>query len=548
MLRQVSLPNEKSSFPLQVETDEGASLWNVASRRSTRLLWVGSGFAVLMLMGVSAHAFFPVALQASATPSHHIATVAFSPYIPLAVLESRDALPAIAGLRRPGRKQLNLRRPMSGPHMGGPAGEPSDASKYSQLSRRSVTQLLGILPAGLPGIAVAQDIISNAKDPDRQPVLKALLEARAAKLNAEKVFSAEAEASVGAAIKDGYLKPTADGKGISSIRAPLRMLGPYPLLSVRFPDIVAPESVKEQQKANGETGIKLDMIVDTGSSVNTINVQLAKELGLTSVGTQEAGVSAGGALGSSNNYALGPVQLNDLPKRDRFPLMNDLVVSALPVPAPPGVGGILGLGFLLSFGGGIEFAWGDSAPGSQDSPPALNLYADPKDASDLSASMEEVPVRQLDAAAGGLLVLTMVVNGVKIPALLDTGSPATVLNAAAAKLAGIEMPVEPDQSSMNPIAKAKAGFDFAASMASGEMVMMAGDNGPATLRKTPNAIPISLGGAVIRDVRPYVGEIPGLAALPGLAAKGAPAAILGTDVLRQRKRLLIAPAIDKVFV
>jgi len=547
---QSSFANEKPALPLQVETDEVVLSWNVASRRSTRLRWTGCCFAVLMLFGGSASQIFPIASHVSAKPSHHIATAAFSPSLRLPVVDARGDRPAVTGLRKPGSKKLNLRRPMSGPRMGGSAGEPSDESKDSQFSRRSFTQLLGISPVGLPGIAGAQDIINNAKEPEKQPVLKVLLEAGAAKLNANKA----ATDSIGAAIKDGYLKATADGEGISSIRAPLQMLGPYPLLSVRFPDIAAPESVKEQQKANGETGIRLDMIVDTGSSVNTINVQLVKELGLTAVSTQEAGVSAAGALGISNNYALGTVQLNDLPQKDRFPLMNDLIVSAIPVAAPPGIGGILGLGFLLSFAGGIEFVWGDAASGPSARLPApgpvasLNLYANPKDSAGLSTSMEEVPARQLDAAGGGLLILTMVVNGVKIPALLDTGSPATILNAAAAKLAGIELPAEPDQSSMNLIAKAKVAYDQAAAMASGEVVYVAGEKGPVALRKTPNATPISLGGAVIRDVRPYVGEIPGLAALPGLAAEGAPAAILGTDVLRRRKSLLILPAIDKVFV
>jgi len=199
---QSSLANEKPALPLQVETDEVVLSWNVASRRSTRLRWTGCCFAVLMLFGGSASQIFPIASHVSAKPSHHIATAAFSPSLRLPVVDARGDRPAVTGLRKPGSKKLNLRRPMSGPRMGGSAGEPSDESKDSQFSRRSFTQLLGISPVGLPGIAGAQDIINNAKEPDKQP--KALLEARAAKLNANKA----ATDSVGAAIKDGYLKAT----------------------------------------------------------------------------------------------------------------------------------------------------------------------------------------------------------------------------------------------------------------------------------------------------------------------------------------------------
>ena len=42
----------------------------------------------------------------------------------------------------------------------------------------------------------------------------------------------------------------------------------------------------------------------------------------------------------------------------------------------------------------------------------------------LTSSLCEVPARQLES---GLVCVTMCVNGVEIPSLLDTGSPITVL-------------------------------------------------------------------------------------------------------------------------
>jgi len=43
-----------------------------------------------------------------------------------------------------------------------------------------------------------------------------------------------------------------------AVRSPLRMLGPYPVISLRFPDIATPEQLKEQQKINGESGVALN--------------------------------------------------------------------------------------------------------------------------------------------------------------------------------------------------------------------------------------------------------------------------------------------------
>ena len=160
----------------------------------------------------------------------------------------------------------------------------------------------------------------------------------------------------------------------------------------------------------------------------------------------------------------------------------------------------------------------------------------------LTSSLCEVPARQLES---GLICVTMCVNGVEIPSLLDTGSPITVLNAAAAAAAGVEPP-PPEETGNNPFAKAKEAMQAAAAMASGEVAMIGGANGPVMLRKIQDKAPIRLGTAELGSGRPYVGELPGLAALGGLGADAGPAAVLGTDVLRQRKRLVLQDG--KVFV
>merc|ERR1719387_3138066 len=147
---------------------------------------------------------------------------------------------------------------------------------------------------------------------------------------------------------------------LMAIRAPLRMLGPYPVLSLRFPSIPTPEQFREQQKQTGESGVTLDFVVDTAANVNTINAKLAADLGLEAVGFDEGGVSAAGDLAGGTTFMLGSAQLNDLPKDERFDLLSNLTASALPVASPSGAG-LLGIGFLFAFPGGVEFCWGDAA-------------------------------------------------------------------------------------------------------------------------------------------------------------------------------------------
>jgi len=350
-----------------------------------------------------------------------------------------------------------------------------------------------------------------------------------------------------------------------AIRAPMRMLGPYPVLSLRFPSIPAPEQFKEQQKMTGESGVALDFVVDTAANVNTINAKLATKLGIEVVGFDEGGVSAGGALAGGTTFMLGTAQLNDLPKAERVDFLSDLTASALPVASPSGAG-LLGLGFLFAFPGGVEFCWGSPAaaaapPSGGSTPtapaasvpagevgetPAFTFFGGMGGTEGLTDGLSCVPATQLES---GLICVTMRVNGVEIPSLLDTGSPITVLNTAAAEAAGVQtMPAE--QAGSNPFAKAKAkakaALDAAAAMTSGEIAMIGGANGPVMLRKIPEKAPIALGDAEIGSGRPYVGELPGLAALGGLGADAGPAAVLGTDVLRQRQRLVLQDG--KVYV
>jgi len=124
MLGQTSLLDEKTSLPLQVEIDEAALSQDVASRdRTTRFVWTGLGFGVIMLMGVSACALHPLASHASGVPSQ----LAFNPMPALGPKALRPAMHPASGPARAFRPAVRpgARPAMSGLHAMTPnAGQP----------------------------------------------------------------------------------------------------------------------------------------------------------------------------------------------------------------------------------------------------------------------------------------------------------------------------------------------------------------------------------------------------------------------------------------
>jgi geranylgeranyl diphosphate synthase type II len=79
MLGPTSLPDERTSLPLEVQADQADFSEDVVSQRKTRLLWTGLGSAVLLLIGVSALGFHGLVSDASAEPSRTVTEVAFNP-------------------------------------------------------------------------------------------------------------------------------------------------------------------------------------------------------------------------------------------------------------------------------------------------------------------------------------------------------------------------------------------------------------------------------------------------------------------------------------
>ncbi len=320
------------------------------------------------------------------------------------------------------------------------------------------------------------------------------------------------------------------------ITSPLKFIGPYPSLPLHFPNLAT-----ASQREREVSGISLDFVLDTAANTNTINAQVASELSLESVGTALPGYNAAGSMDGGSTFILGDCSL-DLLEKELF--MKDLTAAALPV-ASPAAAGLLGVAFLNCFQGGVKFDWGNDAK--------VTFYGDDEGMLDDVAEMIKVPIEVIKDVL--LPSITLNVNGKEIPALLDTGSPITVINSAAAELAGLDViQLSREERSgenggfMNPFKKivdnVKNANSLAQAAARGDVLVIAGSEGQAVqLLRTENAAKLSINGenadVSIPDSKIFVGDLPGLAALGGLdGISSPPAAVLGMDILTKRPSML----------
>lgn len=349
------------------------------------------------------------------------------------------------------------------------------------------------------------------------------------------------------------------------VRSPLRFLGPYPTIPLRFPNLATPS-----QRQRNVSGISLDWVLDTAANVNTINAQVAKELGLEKVGVAPGGVGAAGDIVGGDTFLLGDCEL-DIPRdknsidqvkdanndddengNNEFMFMKGLTASALPV-ASPAAAGLLGLTFFYCFEGGVEFRWGIAstietsgdkvAEFDDDRIPSITFHGN-----DEGLRLGGLTRVLFESLPGSMLpAVTLYINGKEIPALFDTGSPITVFNSRAAQEAGIDTVISlddlnPKKAGWNPFTKISR--DIATATSKGDILTIAGMGGePIRLVRSMspvnfNILESSRNPHSLSSARVYVGDLPGLAALGGLGSGSSPAIVLGMDIISTRRRVI----------
>ena len=338
------------------------------------------------------------------------------------------------------------------------------------------------------------------------------------------------------ALADEALSPSEElQEGPLKISSPLKFIGPYPSLSLHFPELAT-----SSQRERGVSGISLDFVLDTAANTNTINAQVAAELNLEKDGTALPGYNAAGSMDGGTTFVLGDSSL-DLPEKEMF--MTDLTASALPV-ASPAAAGLLGVAFLNCFQGGVKFQWQNDA--------TVTFYGKDQDMEDELSHMQRSSIEVIKDVLLPSVILK--INGKEIKALLDTGSPITVVNSAAANLANldvIQLPKGEEKERKgglpNPFKKmiedVKVANSIASAAAKGDVLMIAGAQGKAVqLLKTTTPTTISIQGdddIAFGNSNIYVGDLPGLAALDGLNGDSSPpAAVLGMDVIMTKPNML----------
>jgi hypothetical protein len=499
-----------------------------------------------------------------------------------------------------------------------------------------------------------------------------------------------------------------DRPRMTILRAPLKFIGPYPCLGLRFPNLAT-----SSQRQRNVTGVSLDFVLDTAANTNTIQGAVAQELQLSIVGQVPPGVGSAGYIAGAPTFALGDAQLEGdgedddghgggrrrpsvlmvvqdsstatdsteaeeesdivttplavataveeeeesatvsteesstlmtttteppvlpLPTPPPMTFLQGLTASALPI-ASPAAAGLLSLPFFQCFEGGVEFCWqqgsssiaktlfptkqftdhGDDGEDSIDhdddddnnnnnirqdnnneNTPLITFFGD-EDGDDvvgrqLAQHLARVELRPLPVTQ--LPSVMVRINGIDIPALLDTGSPITVLNQQAADLARITTTASLSSSSSssssknnnkgkpnkfkNPFSAIAEQFQEAQALsqaaARGDVLTIMGTNGqPTRLYKSIETVAVGMPSkptsntfttittttmaqldetgenAVVPfgPVPVYVGELPGLAALNGLmGVESPPAVVLGMDVLRTRPTMFLRARTNEVY-
>lgn len=311
---------------------------------------------------------------------------------------------------------------------------------------------------------------------------------------------------------------------ITGVVAPLKFIGPYPCLTLRFPDL---------------NQTVLDFLLDTGANVNSIPTKIAQDLELPLVQSFESlpliGMSTmasdirsdGHVQHAGDLYKLGDCQLHGLPQNRTF--MTNLMAAALPYASPVGEG-LLSLIFFQSFAAGVEFDW----YGTDGDPPTLIFYLGKQLPPEAKRNMIRVPLQPVNQV--GLFTLIIQVNGVEMLAILDTGAPITVLSQEAAKLAGIEKGGPPAE---HPALKISG--------VTGNPIDVQVSNDPVSIRAGSVDNSVSLG-----EGRVCIGDLPGMKIIEEIAAtdrdhKNMATVVLGLDFLRRAYRMTLRAPQNEVW-
>lgn len=290
---------------------------------------------------------------------------------------------------------------------------------------------------------------------------------------------------------------------VIGVVAPLISVGPYPCLELNFPTV------------KSKPGVKISFVLDTAANVNTISSEIACKLDLPVVVKGEdlsilGSAGAGGLFQAGDIVFLGDSRLSGMPEsQQNSTFMSNITLASIDLGIANSVGGgMLGTSFLGCFRGGVEFDW----YGTDGDPPTLQFYYDslPERAKQNCVC---VPINIEDFF--GVPTISVIINGKELRAIIDTGSPITVISPVTAGELGI--------------------------MKHGTTKVKGIDDGDAMeVSKSLDEVTLSIGDVDINLDRIFIGELPGLAMASNLVPDcHQPHLLLGMDAIRRTYRMIM---------
>lgn len=229
-------------------------------------------------------------------------------------------------------------------------------------------------------------------------------------------------------------------------------------------------------------------------------------------------MSIGGAAGAGGTFQagdfvmLGDCLLGGMPAdQQNITFFRNLTAAALDLGIAGSVGsGLLGSQFFSCFPSGVEFDW----YGTDGDPPTVIFYKVLPD--DAKKNAIRVPLLE---SFFGVPSITVNINGCYLNAIIDSGSPITILNENAAKEVGVEIK----------------------SLADGNDVQIKGvDDAVVGISRSSEGASITIGGIQLGTVKSVcVGDLPGLSFVSNFVSGGGPQVLLGLDALRRMYRMIL---------
>lgn len=289
------------------------------------------------------------------------------------------------------------------------------------------------------------------------------------------------------------------------IVAPLKYVGPYACLQLEFPHL---------------SGTALTFLLDTGANVNAISKDLANKLNLPVVMKKEdlsilASAGAGGSFQPGDFVMLGDCQLGDMP--EDYPnatFMTNLTAAAIELGvANTFSNGLLGSSFFQCFPAGVEFDF----HGTDGDPPTIIFW--------LGQSIPEMATNNslivpLEESWCGVPTIIVNINGINMKAIIDTGSPISIISPNAAKEVGVQTSTSKGQ--LIPF------------------ITRGIDNAIVNLSPSLNGASICIGNISLGNLETMcVGDLPGLSLASKLSNTDGPRLLLGLDALRRMYRMIL---------